>query len=100
MNGLLRLRRFRRFTVWMRYPTSLLVIALNNFASILGMRKSSERKSLVQTKESRYQPQIAETIIRLATNIHSMPLRDKETKAGDERREKGLSEQPASAEPV
>jgi hypothetical protein len=76
MAGLKNVRRFRRFTHWTRYPASLLVLAINHFLSELKMRKTSERKTLLWTKESSYQPKIGETILRMSTKIHQLPFQE------------------------
>jgi hypothetical protein len=52
MTGLYRVRMFRRFTFWMGYPTSIVVMALNNLLRTLRLRDSSQRKVLIWTKDS------------------------------------------------
>lgn len=54
MNGLSRVRRFRQFTFWVRYPGSLLVMAVNNIAATLKLRESGKRKTLIWTWESKH----------------------------------------------
>jgi len=74
MHGLQNVRRFRRFTQWTRYPFSLLVLAINHLLSALKVRKTSERKTLIWTKESDYQPTIGEAMLRMSTRMHQLPF--------------------------
>ncbi|KAF2658975.1 hypothetical protein K491DRAFT_689578 [Lophiostoma macrostomum CBS 122681] len=48
--GLKRVRRFKRFTSWIRIPSTLLVLVIDNFLSACKLRKTSERKVLVWSK--------------------------------------------------
>lgn len=72
--GLKRVRRFRRFTHWIRYPSTLVVLLINNSMSACNIRKTSERKVLVWSKESRYRPSVRHTIMRLATDVQHLPF--------------------------
>ncbi|CAI6333681.1 unnamed protein product [Periconia digitata] len=72
--GLVRVRRFRRYTYWIRYPSSLLVVIINNSLSAMRVRKSSERKVLVWSKETKYRPTVGQTIMSLATDAQNLPF--------------------------
>lgn len=74
MAGLRRVRRFRRATHWVRYPSSLLVHAINNIMSACRLRHSSESKVLVWTKESHYQPTVGQSVMQLAHNAQHLPF--------------------------
>jgi hypothetical protein len=74
MNGLWRVRRFRLLTFWVRYPASLAALTVNGMLRRLGLRKSAKRKALVWTKNSRFMPRVGDTMIRLASEMHSLPF--------------------------
>ena len=84
MAGLQNVRRFRRFTHWTRYPASVLVLAINHIMSALNMRRTSERKTLLWTKDSHYQPNIGETLLRLSTKMHQLPFQES-NESGEDR---------------
>ncbi|KAF2012795.1 hypothetical protein BU24DRAFT_395962 [Aaosphaeria arxii CBS 175.79] len=67
-NGLQRVRRFRRGTHWILYPSTLMVTVMNNFLSACRLRSNGERKILVWSKESNYRPRVGAGIIGLSTN--------------------------------
>jgi hypothetical protein len=71
MNGLWRVRRFRRFTNWMRYPTSAIVLTVNSLARTLKLRSTNKRKVLMWAKESPYPAQTDASFVRAVMSTHS-----------------------------
>ncbi|KAE9993010.1 hypothetical protein EG327_006979 [Venturia inaequalis] len=76
MRGLQNARRFRRYTYWSRYPASILVLGINHVMSALRMRSGSQRRTLLWTKDSQYQPKVGETLLRISTRMHRLPLQE------------------------
>lgn len=76
MRGLQNSRRFRRYTYWSRYPASFLVLGVNHVLSALRMRRGSQCRTLLWTKESRYQPKVGETLLRISARMHQLPSRE------------------------
>jgi hypothetical protein len=74
MNGLWRVRRFRRFTFWLRFPASFAVIVVNNLGRNLGIRKSRKRKTLIWKREEMHSTEVGHAIMSIAMQIHSMPF--------------------------
>ena len=72
--GLKRVRRFRRLTFWFRYPSALLVIIINNLLSACRLRETGKRTTLLWSKEQTYKPTVRNTIMRLTSNVHCLPL--------------------------
>jgi hypothetical protein len=85
MKGLQNARRFRRFTYWTRYPASVLVLAVNHVMSAFNVRRTSERKDLLWTKDSNYQPKIGETLLRMSTKMHQLPFQEQSNESGEDR---------------
>jgi hypothetical protein len=96
MNGLQNVRRFRRFTHWTRYPASILVLAINYMMSALNVRRTSERKTLLWTKDSHYQPKIGETLLRMSTKMHQLPFQGESNESGEDREANIVDEEKAS----
>ena len=76
MQGLRRVRRFRRCTNWIRSPAALIVILINNLLSACKLRSTGKRNVLVWSKKSRNKPRIAQSIVRLTTDAQHMPFRE------------------------
>lgn len=76
MEGLKRVRRFRRYTHWIRYPSAVIVILINNLLSACKLRSTGKRNVLVWSKETRYKPRLAQSIVRLTTDAQHMPFRE------------------------
>jgi hypothetical protein len=76
MAGLRRVRRFRRFSHWVRYPSALLVLLINNTLSACRFRRSSESRVLVWAKEGRYQPSVGQMVMSMATEVQHLPFRE------------------------
>ncbi len=76
MNGLWRVRRFRRFTLWLRYPATLLVMAVNQLARRAGLRKSGKTKTLIWSKECRHSLGIGHAIVQASGELHALPFRE------------------------
>jgi hypothetical protein len=87
MIGLKRVRRFRRFTVWIRYPASLLVLVVNNIAAALNLRKSGKRKSLLWTKDTTHKSQLAQPAVRPTMETQSQSFRDSPIEGQDEEKD-------------
>jgi hypothetical protein len=69
MKGLKSTRRFRRATFWELYPASAAALTVNQISQRLGVRKSNE---LVGTKDGRYEPLLAGTILTFGNAIHPL----------------------------
>jgi hypothetical protein len=76
MAGLRRVRRFRRFSHWIRYPSALLVLLINNALSACRFRRSSESQVLVWSKEGNYQLSVGQMVMSMATNVQHLPFRE------------------------
>lgn len=76
MQGLKRVRVFRRYTHWIRLPAAALVILINNLMSACRLRSNGKRNVLVWSKETRRKPRIAQSIVRLTTDMQIMPFRE------------------------
>jgi hypothetical protein len=76
MNGLWRVRRFRRFTFWLRFPASLVVLIVNNIARKLGLRKSRKRKTLIWKRNEKQVTQLGHAIMNIAMQILSVPFNE------------------------
>lgn len=87
MQGLKMVRWFRRCTYWVRYPATLVIMIVNHVASLLRLRRSSERKDLVWTRKSNYQPNVGNMMIRLASELHTMPFKEVEATVAAEARD-------------
>jgi hypothetical protein len=72
--GLRRVRRLRRFTQWARYPSALFVGCVNTALSIFHIRRDSESKFLLWTKDSHYHPDVGQSIVRLAHDAQHLPF--------------------------
>jgi hypothetical protein len=60
----------------MRYPAALIVGCVNTALSICHIRRDSESKVLLWTKDSHYHPHVGQSIIRLAHDAQRLPLRE------------------------
>ncbi|QDS77203.1 hypothetical protein FKW77_002639 [Venturia effusa] len=78
MRGLQNARRFRRYTYWLRYPVFVLALGINHVVSGLRMRKGFQRRNLVWTKKSRFQPKVGETLLRISARMHQLPTQGQE----------------------
>lgn len=74
--GLQNVRRFRRYTYWLRYPASVLVLGINHVMSALRMRTGNQRGTLLWTKDSHYQPKVGETMLRISARMHQLPSQE------------------------
>jgi hypothetical protein len=52
MDGLRKVRRFRLLTLWVRFPTKVMVWEVNRLASALGLRSTNKNKSLTWKKNN------------------------------------------------
>jgi hypothetical protein len=88
MNGLRRVRRFRRFTFWLRYPASWVVISVNSVAKALKLRKSRKHKALVWSRKSRHRPGSSLGAVGAGNKLHSSSVIDARNGRVDEDEEK------------
>jgi hypothetical protein len=78
MQGLRRVRRFRRVKQWVRYPLSRLVALVTRGLEKCWVRKSkaNEKKVLVWKKESTYHPTIGHSIVHLTSEAQHLPFHE------------------------
>jgi hypothetical protein len=76
MKGLWRVRRFRRFSQWLRYPLSMLVSPINSFLKVCRFRGTGDTKILVWSKESCYQPTVGHSITQLVNGAQYLPFQE------------------------
>jgi hypothetical protein len=74
MAGLRHVRRFRRFTYWVRYPSSLLASLMAKMLGACQIRRDSVTRVLVWSKERTYQPAVGQAIVQLANNVQNLPF--------------------------
>ncbi|KAH5054512.1 hypothetical protein HBI37_235460 [Parastagonospora nodorum] len=74
MAGLRHVRRFRRFTYWVRYASSLLASFMAKMLGACQIRRDRDTRVLVWSKERTYQPAVGQTIVKLANNVQHLPF--------------------------
>jgi hypothetical protein len=76
MTGLQRVRRFRRFSQWLRYPLSLFVSLINSLLEVFRFRRTADTKVLAWSKESCYQPTVGHSITQLVNEAQHLPFHE------------------------
>jgi hypothetical protein len=76
MTGLRRVRRYKRFTLWLRYPLAMLASLMTTMLSTFRIRSTSEVKVLVWSKESTYHPAVGQSIVRVANDAQHLPFHE------------------------
>lgn len=81
--GLRHVRRVRRFTYWMAYPSSLLAPLAAKMLSTCRVRRNSNTKNLVWSNERTYRQAVGQTIVQLANDAQRLPFHEVDRDAHD-----------------
>jgi len=83
MVGLRHVRRFRHFTHWMAYPSSLLTLLMAKVLSACQIRQNGDTRALVWSKERTHQQAVGQTIVHLANDAQRLPFYEVDRDAYD-----------------